>query len=153
MRSPYNLITSSRLAGGNSGSLPASSLGAGRLVTRYQVDRSGRLSGSVVATMARSVLSGPYGPATISKTHQSCVLPSRKVLVTYTHLPGCSALSQPASCATSCNVPATSPGCHQPCEGLSASTYGCLRSRKPLLNPRSSPYNESATTARNGIRS
>jgi hypothetical protein len=88
MRSPYNRITSSRLAGGNGGSDPARSVGADRLVTRYQVERSGSVCGSLVATMARSVLSGPYGPATISKTHQSCVLPSRKVLVIRTHLPG-----------------------------------------------------------------
>src|SRR6266478_2192564 len=131
MRSPYSLITSSKLAAGNGESVPGPAVGAGRLVTRYQVVRSGRVCGSVVATTARSVLSGPYGPAMISNTHHCWVLPSRKVLVTGTHLPGCLALSQPASCATSCSVPATSSGCHHACEGLRASTYGTESLRSP----------------------
>src|SRR5260370_28679821 len=118
IRSPYNRITSSRPAGGNGGSGPERSVGAGRLVTRYQVERSGRLSGSVVATMAPSVLSGPYGPATISKTHQSCGLPSRKGLLIRRHRPGCSALTHPDSYATSCTRPASSLGCRHATECL-----------------------------------
>src|SRR5229473_8301021 len=117
-------MISSRLAGGKSGWSPGCWVGAGRLVTTYQVERSGSVLGSVVATMARSFFSGPYGPATISTAHQSCVLSSRKVLTTRTHLPGCSALCQPASYATSCRVPATSSGWYHACDGLSAITYG-----------------------------
>src|SRR5947199_2657030 len=117
MRSPYNLITSSRFAGANRCWVSGQALGAGRFVTRYHVVRSGKVCGSVVATTARSVLSGPYGPATISNTHHCWVLPSRKVLVMATHFPGCLALSQPASYATSCREPATFSGCHQACDG------------------------------------
>src|SRR5258708_10914377 len=84
-------MTSSRLAGGNGGSLPTCCVGAGRLVTRYQVVGSGNFWGSVVATTARSVLSGPYGPATISKPHHCWLPPSRNVLAMRTHFPGCSA--------------------------------------------------------------
>src|SRR6266496_5452908 len=127
------------LAGVNGDSLPGASDGAGRLVTKYQVVASGKVGGSVLATMARSVLSGPYGPATISNAHHCCVLPSRKVLVIGTHLPGCLALSHPASCATSCREPATSSGCHQACDGLSAITYGTESFCSPPLKPRSSP--------------
>src|SRR5712691_1363644 len=139
MRSPYNLITSSKLAGGNGASVPERSVGAGRLVTRYQVEVSGSVCGSVVATTARSVFSAPYGPATISTAHQSCVLPSRNVLVTRTHWPGCSALTQPASRATSCKEPATPSGCHHACDGLRAITYGTESLRSPLRKLRSSP--------------
>lgn len=113
--------------------------GAGRFVTRYHVERSGNVLGSVVATMARSFLSGPYGPATISTTQQSWLLPSRKVLVMCLHWPGCSALTHPASRATSCNDPATPSGCHHACEGWSAITYGTCSLRSPFLKPRSSP--------------
>src|SRR6266480_840286 len=139
MRSPYNLITSSRFAGANRCWVSGQALGAGRFVTRYQVVRSGKVTGSVVATTARSVLSGPYGPATISNAHHCCVLPSRKVLVIGTHFPGWLALSHPASRATSCKEPATPSGCHQACEGLSAITYGTESFRSPPLKPRSSP--------------
>ena len=59
--------------------------------------QSGKVTGSVVATMARSAFPGPYGPATISTAHQSCVLPSRNVLVRCIQRPGCSSLTQPAS--------------------------------------------------------
>src|SRR2546426_9263517 len=139
MRSPYNLITSCRLAGANRCSVVGRSVGAGRLVTRYQVVASGNTCGSVVATTARSTLAGPYGPATTSTAHQSCVLPSRNVLLMRTHWPGCSQLTQPASRATSCSEPATPSGCHQACEGLSAITYGTESFRNPPLKPRSSP--------------
>src|SRR5216683_3059778 len=118
MRSPYSLIISSRFAGANGGGVTGHDGGAGRFVTRYQVVRSGNVCGSVVATTARSFFSGPYGPATISTAHQSCLLPSRNVLVIRTHRPGCSALTHPASRATSCNEPATPSGCHQACVGL-----------------------------------
>src|SRR5690349_20461248 len=139
MRSPYSLITSSSFAGANGCWVAGHALGAGRFVTRYQVLRSGKVCGSVVATTARSVLSGPYGPATISNAHHCCVLPSRKVLVIGTHLPGWLVLSQPASCATSCREPATSSGCHHAGEGLSAITYGTPSFCNPPLKPRSSP--------------
>src|SRR5437763_11634520 len=106
-------MISSRLAGGQGNALSAPSGEDGGFVTRYPVVNSGNVAGSVVATTARSVFCGPYGPATISTAHQSWVLPSRNVLVIWTHRPGCSALTQPASRATSRNEPATPSGCHQ----------------------------------------
>src|ERR1700730_13992218 len=110
MRSPYSLITSSRFAGANGCWVAGHGLGAGSFVTRYQVVRSGKVCGSVVATTARSVLSDPYGPTIISNTHHCCVLPLRKLLVIATHFPGHVALSHPASCATSFKEPATFSG-------------------------------------------
>src|SRR5436305_6716746 len=117
MRSPYSLITSSRFAGANCCAVIGHVVGAGRLVTRYQVVRSGKVCGSVVATTARSVLSDPYGPATISSAHQSCVLPSRNVLVMSTHWPGGSARFQPAAWFTSCSDPGVPSRRHLYCVG------------------------------------
>src|SRR5947209_15545564 len=80
-------MISSRLAGGQGNALSAPSGEDGRFVTRYPVVSSGNVAGSVVATTARSVFCGPYGPATISTAHQSWVLPSRNVPVIWTHRP------------------------------------------------------------------
>src|SRR5260370_19487435 len=96
MRSPYSLITSSRQASANWRSVTGHDGGAGRFVTRYHVVRSGNVCGSVVATTARSVLSGPYGPATNSSAHPSFVLPPRNLLLILPHWPGCSVSFLPA---------------------------------------------------------
>src|SRR5947209_6016663 len=77
MSSPYKRITSCRLAAAKRECVVGRSLGAGRLVIRYQVVTSGKVCGSVGATTARSTLTDHMGPASISSTHQSCVLPSR----------------------------------------------------------------------------
>lgn len=45
-------------AGGNGEAFSALSVGAGKFVTRYQVVRSGKVAGSVVAITARSVFPG-----------------------------------------------------------------------------------------------
>lgn len=81
----------------------------GRLVARYQVDFSGRVFGSVVATTSRVVPSGPHQPKGASPAHQVVVCPSRNVRVTAVQSPGRSGPSQASPRAASCGVYASSP--------------------------------------------
>ncbi len=108
------------------GAVPSSraraDLGAGRLVVRYQVLCSGSIAGSVVATIARMLFSGLYGPTFTSSAHHVSVCPSRKVRSTCTQEPGVAAPCHPAASAASWREPMLSAECHQACEGLRAST-------------------------------
>ncbi|WP_055558328.1 hypothetical protein [Streptomyces sp. NBRC 110028] len=73
-------------------------------MARYQVDFSGRVSGSVVATTSRVVPSGPHQPKDASAAHQVVVCPSRKVRVTAVQSPGRSGPCQAGSREASAGV-------------------------------------------------